>query len=65
MVQAGSEGIREGRHTANKVLSSIRPTAAIRRFPLTNKYPMIKIDNADNTIRAGRQLTFLLLPKGR
>jgi len=43
-------------HTANKVLNSTRPTAALRRLPLTNKYPMSMIDSADKTIKATRQL---------
>jgi hypothetical protein len=47
----GGEG-----HTANKVLNSTRPTAALRTLPLTNKYPISTIDSADNTIKAVRQL---------
>lgn len=55
----GREGVGvegdEG-HTANNVLSSTRPTAALRRLPLTNKYPMSTIESADKTIKAIRQL---------
>jgi hypothetical protein len=47
----GDEG-----HTANNVLSSTRPTAALRTLPLTNKYPISTIDSADNTIKAVHQL---------
>lgn len=38
--------------TANSVLNSTRPTAALRLFPLNSRYPTTRIDNAERTIRA-------------
>ena len=45
--------------TTSNVLNSTRPTAAIRLFPLTVKYPITKSETPDSTINAVCQLRTL------